>query len=112
MWKHTLAAYGSEYIQIEMKEMKALFALQHGCRQFESDMEGDDLSERQEFKQHKHSSILGGRPTPPPSPRPPVPPSAPGAAWLLFSKESLSVSALQLDHRPVPNCHGVQQAAL
>lgn len=58
MWKHSLTAHGTEYIQIERKEMKSLFDLKHGCGQYGSDVEGDDLRERQEFKQHKHSSML------------------------------------------------------
>lgn len=101
-WKHSLTAYGTECVQREMKEMKPLFDLKRGCGQFGSDVEGDDLRERQEFKQHKHSSmLLRGRRSAYLAPQAPLD---------FYSPRSLSVSALQLDHRPAPNCHVVQQA--
>lgn len=109
MWKCSLTAYGTEYIQIGMKEMKPLFDWKRGCGQHGSDVKGDDLRERREFKQHKHSSmLLRARRSAYLNPSSPPPQDL--LDFYSPKRVCLSVSALQLDHRPALNCHVVQQA--
>ena len=91
MWKHTLAAYGSEYIQIEMKEMKALFALlqavweRHGGRRPQWAAGVQAAQTQQYFRRSAYP------PPVPPSPRPPVRPR--GRLTFILQGESVCVSS-------------------
>lgn len=86
MWKCSLTAYGTECIQIRMKEMKPLFDWKRGCGQH--GMWREMTSESAGSSSSTNTAVCyweqGGR-------RISTLPPPPGSAWLLFSKESLSV---------------------